>query len=296
MVFPEFDPVLIHLGPILIRWYALAYVAGILLGWRYVVGLTRAQTLWQGSAPAATALQIDDLVLWVTLGIILGGRTGYVLFYDFKSMMADPTEIVKVWHGGMSFHGGFLGVCAAIVLFSRANKLNMLRLGDLVAPCAPIGLFFGRIANFINGELWGRPTNLPWGMVFCNKHIVAMNGGDCPAGLLTRHPSQLYEAALEGLVLFGVLRWATHKAKWLNREGAITGLFLVGYGVARVSLENVRQPDRQMPDFPLGLTMGMMLSAPMILIGAWLIWRGLHKPPAPPAPDQEPPAVALAAE
>ena len=261
-----------------------------------MVGLTRKAALWQGSAPAATALQLDDLVLWVTLGVILGGRIGYVLFYDFQSMMADPSEIVKVWHGGMSFHGGFLGVCLAIVLFSRANRLNMLRLGDLVAPCAPIGLFFGRLANFINGELWGRPTNLPWGMVFCNKHIVAVNGGDCPAGLLTRHPSQLYEAALEGLVLFGLLRWATHKAKWLNREGAIVGLFLVGYGVARVSLENVRQPDRQMPDFPLGLTMGMMLSIPMILVGGWLIWRGLNRPPAPPAPDQEPSAAALAAE
>ena len=285
MVFPEFDPVMIHLGPLAIRWYALAYIAGILIGWRYAAGLTRKDSLWRGSAPGATALQIDDLVVWATFGVILGGRIGYVLFYDFQSMMADPSEIVKVWHGGMSFHGGFLGVCLAIVLFSRANKLNMLRVGDLVATCAPIGLFFGRLANFINGELWGRPTNLPWGMVFCNKHIIAMNGGDCPAGLLTRHPSQLYEAALEGLVLFGVLFWASHKAKWLNREGAISGLFLFGYGVSRVALENVRQPDRQMPDFPLGLTMGMMLSIPMILIGAWLIWRGLHRPPAAaPAP------------
>ena len=293
MVFPEFDPVLIHLGPVAIRWYALAYVAGILIGWRYVVGLARNAKLWQGSAPAATPLQIDDLVLWITLGIILGGRVGYVLFYDFASFAADPVEIVKVWHGGMSFHGGFLGVCLAIVIFSRANKLNMLRLGDMVAPCAPIGLFFGRIANFINGELWGRPTNLPWGMVFCNRRIALMNSGDCPAGLLTRHPSQLYEATLEGLVLFLVLRWATHKAKWLPREGAVTGLFLTGYGLARVALENVRQPDRQMPDFPLGLTMGMMLSTPMILIGLFLIWRGLNKPPAPPAeiaPEAEAPA------
>jgi phosphatidylglycerol:prolipoprotein diacylglycerol transferase len=295
VIFPEFDPVLVHVGPLAIRWYALAYVAGILLGWRYVVGLTRNDALWRGSAPAATALQVDDLVLWVTLGIILGGRIGYVLFYDFQSMMADPTEIVKVWHGGMSFHGGFLGVCLAIVLFSRANRLDMLRLGDLVAPCVPIGLFFGRIANFINGELWGRPTNLPWGMVFCNRHIIAMNGGDCPAGLLARHPSQLYEAALEGLVLFGVLRWATHGARWLNRQGVLVGLFLSGYGLARVALENVRQPDRQMPDFPLGLTMGMMLSIPMILIGAWLVWRGLRRPPAPPAPLKEPPVAAAVA-
>jgi phosphatidylglycerol:prolipoprotein diacylglycerol transferase len=296
VVFPDFDPVLIHLGPLAIRWYALAYVAGILIGWRYVVHLTRTPRLWQGSAPSATPLQIDDLVLWITLGIILGGRIGYILFYDLGEMLAHPLEMFAVWHGGMSFHGGFLGVALAIVIFSRVNRLNVLRLADVVAPCAPIGLFFGRIANFINGELWGRPTNLPWGMVFCNRHIAAMNQGDCPAGLLTRHPSQLYEAGLEGLVLFLVLLWATHKAKWLNREGAVTGLFLTGYGIARVALENVRQPDRQMPDFPLGLTMGMMLSIPMILIGVWLIWRGLHKPPAPPAPETEPQSAALAAE
>ena len=283
MIFPEFDPIAIHLGPVAVRWYALAYVAGILIGWRYVVHLIRSPKLWLGTQPAATALQIDDLVLWITLGIILGGRIGYVLFYDFASMMADPLEILKVWHGGMSFHGGFIGVCIAIIGFAKANKLNMLRLGDLVAPCVPIGLFFGRIANFINGELWGRPTNLPWGMVFCNQHIAAANSGDCPAGLVTRHPSQLYEATLEGLMLFLLLRWATHRAKWLPREGAVVGLFLTGYGLSRIALENVRQPDRQMPDFPLGLTMGMMLSTPMVLIGAWLIWRGLKRPPAPPA-------------
>jgi phosphatidylglycerol:prolipoprotein diacylglycerol transferase len=211
-------------------------------------------------------------------------------------MMADPLEILKVWHGGMSFHGGFLGVALAIIVFARVNKLNMLRLADVVAPCAPIGLFFGRIANFVNGELWGRPTNRPWGMVFCNSHIAAANQGGCPAGLLTRHPSQLYEAGLEGIVLFLVLLWATHKAKWLNREGAITGLFLAGYGLARVALENVRQPDAQMPDFPLGLTMGMMLSIPMVLVGVWLIWRGLKKAPAPPAPETEPQSASLAAE
>jgi phosphatidylglycerol:prolipoprotein diacylglycerol transferase len=294
VIFPEFDPVLIHLGPFAVRWYALAYVAGILIGWQYVQRLIKTPKLWQGSATPATSLQIDDLVVWATFGVILGGRIGYVLFYDFAEMMADPLEILKVWHGGMSFHGGFLGVCLAIVLFSRFNKLNMLRVGDVVAPCAPIGLFFGRIANFINGELWGRPTSVPWGVVFCNKRIAEMNSGDCPAGLLTRHPSQLYEATLEGLVLFLVLRWATHKAKWLPREGALTGLFLVGYGMARVALENVRQPDRQLPDFPLGLTMGMMLSIPMILIGLWLIRRALKRPPAPPA-EVEVPAEAPAA-
>jgi len=296
VVFPDFDPVLIHLGPLAIRWYALAYVAGILLGWRYVVHLTKTPKLWSGSAPSATPLQIDDLVLWVTLGVILGGRIGYILFYDLKEMLAHPLEMFMVWHGGMSFHGGFLGVVLAIILFARANKLDMLRLGDVVAPCAPIGLFTGRIANFINGELWGRPTHVPWGVLFCNTRIAAANNGECPAGVVYRHPSQLYEAGLEGVALFLLLLWATHKAKWLNREGALVGLFLTGYGLSRVALENVRQPDQQMPDFPLGLTMGMMLSIPMILCGLWLIWRALKLPPAPPAPDAEPQSTALAAE
>ncbi len=288
MIFPEFDPVLIHLGPIAIRWYALAYVAGILLGWRYAVRLIRSPKLWRGAAPTATAAQIDDLVLWITLGVILGGRIGYVLFYNFAGMAADPLEIVKLWHGGMSFHGGLIGVTLAIIGYARMNRIDMFRLGDLIAPCVPIGLFFGRLANFINGELWGRPTNAPWGVVFCNRRIAEANGGGCPAGMLARHPSQLYEATLEGLALFLLLRWATHRVKWLPREGAITGLFLVGYALARISLENVRQPDRQMPNFPLGLTMGMMLSIPMVLIGVWMIWRGLRRPPAPaltPAAD-----------
>jgi phosphatidylglycerol:prolipoprotein diacylglycerol transferase len=296
VVFPDIDPVLVHLGPIAIRWYALGYVAGILLGWRYVVHLIKTPKLWSGSARPATPLQIDDLVLWITLGIILGGRIGYILFYDLKEMLAHPLEMLEVWHGGMSFHGGFLGVALAIFIFARVNRINILRLADVVAPCAPIGIGLVRIANFINGELWGRPTNLPWGMVFCNTRIAQANGGSCPAGLLTRHPSQLYEAGLEGLVLFLVLLWATHRKRWLNREGAVVGLFLVGYGLARVSLENVRQPDAQMPDFPLGLTMGMMLSIPMILVGAWLVWRALHRPPAPPEPDSEPQSAALAAE
>ena len=281
MIFPEFDPVLIHLGPIAIRWYAIAYIAGIMIGWRYGVHLVRDAKLWLGTRPAMTPLQIDDLILWITLGVILGGRIGYVLFYDFQTMMADPVEIVRVWNGGMSFHGGLIGVIIALFGFARANKLNVLKVGDIVAPAVPIGLFFGRLANFINGELWGRPTNVPWGVVFCNKRIAQMNGGGCPAGLFARHPSQLYEASLEGVALFLLLLWATNKAKWLPREGAVTGLFLSGYALARISLENVRQPDAQMPNFPLGLTMGMMLSAPMFLIGAWLIWRGLHKPPAP---------------
>jgi phosphatidylglycerol:prolipoprotein diacylglycerol transferase len=239
-------------------------------------------------------LQIDDLVLWIFIGVILGGRIGYILFYDLKEMLAHPAEMLMVWHGGMSFHGGFLGVAIAIIAFAKTNRLNMLRLGDVVAPCAPIGLFFGRVANFINGELWGRPTHLPWGIVFCNARIATMNAGGCPAGLFPRHPSQLYEAGLEGLALFLLLLWGTHKAKWLNREGALVGLFLAGYGLARVALENVRQPDVQMPNFPLGLTMGMMLSIPMILMGVWLIWRSMQRLTVMPAPEPE--SAALVAE
>jgi phosphatidylglycerol---prolipoprotein diacylglyceryl transferase len=274
VIFPDFDPVLIHIGPLAIRWYALAYVAGILLGWRYAVRLTKKPAIWGGQEPTCTPLQIDDLVLWITLGIILGGRIGYVLFYDSALITKDPLEILKVWHGGMSFHGGLLGVTVAIIGFARANKIDMLKLGDLVAPAVPIGLGFGRIANFINGELWGRPTDLPWGVVFP------------AAGYYPRHPSQIYEALLEGLVLFLVLRFATHRLGWLQRRGALAGTFLAGYGLIRIALENVREPDAFMPHFPLGLTMGMMLSLPMLLIGLFLIWRARRETPVIIRPAQ----------
>ena len=267
MPFPNFDPVLVQIGPFAIRWYALAYVAGILLGWRYAVSLVKNERLWGGQTPTLTPLQIDDLILWITLGVILGGRLGYVLFYSTSLFWTDPLEILKVWHGGMSFHGGLIGVTVALIGFALRNKVEVFRLSDLVAPAAPIGLFFGRIANFINGELWGRPTTVPWGIIFPN------------AGPEPRHPSQLYEATLEGIVLFIILRIATHRLKWLQRRGAITGLFLLCYALARISLENVREPDRFMPHFPLGLTMGMLLSIPMALFGLFLLWRGLRQEP-----------------
>jgi len=257
--FPHFNPVLVQIGPLAIRWYALAYVAGILLGWRYAVALVKSARLWRGTAAVADERQVDDLVLWVALGIVGGGRIGSILFYNTSVIWTDPLEILKAWHGGMSFHGGMIGVIIALYFFSRANKIDLLRLGDLTAPCVPIGLFFGRLANFINGELWGRPTSVPWGIIFPH------------AGPEPRHPSQLYEAGLEGIVLFSILRWATHGAKLLPRRGMITGLFLLFYGLARISLENVREPDRDMPHFPLGLTMGMMLSAPMVVAGIALI-------------------------
>ena len=291
MPFPDIDPV-VHIGsfalqwgPLALRWYALAYVAGILLGWRFAVRMTRTPGLWGGRAPTATALQIDDLVLWITLGIILGGRIGYILFYMLMNqdqriwLAAHPLDVFKVWEGGMSFHGGFLGVCAAIAFFARRNSIDILKLGDLIAPVAPIGLFFGRIANFINGELWGRPTDGPFGIVFCNATIQANHPQHiCPAGPFPRHPSQLYEAGLEGLLLFLILAFCVYRLKWLQRRGAIVATFLLSYGLFRLSLENVRNPDLGMPDFPFGLTMGMMLSTPMILIGGWLLWRALKEP------------------
>jgi phosphatidylglycerol:prolipoprotein diacylglycerol transferase len=278
--FPNFDPVLIHLGPLAIRWYALAYIAGILLGWRYGVSLVRNAKLWPPISPPLTPAQIDDLILWLTIGVIVGGRLGFVLAYGRGEYFAHPLEIVKTWHGGMSFHGGLIGVAVAVVGFSLVNRVDPLRLGDLVAPCAPIGLFFGRIANFINGELWGRPTHLPWGVIF----------PDAPDAL-PRHPSQIYEAGLEGLVLFLILRWATHRLHWLNRRGATTGLFILMYGVFRIALENVRQPDAGLDHFPFGLTMGILLSTPMVLIGGWLLWRSRRTPPVIAAPAAQNPSA-----
>ena len=278
MPYPHIDPVLVQIGPFAIRWYALAYIATILLGWRYVVGMVRNQKLWTHRTPPASALEIDDLILWLTLGVIVGGRLGYILFYSTSTIWTNPIGILKTWEGGMSFHGGALGVVIAGLLCARFKKLDALRLGDLIVAAEPIGGFLVRVANYNNGELWGRPTTLPWGLVFPD------------AGPMARHPSQLYEAALEGLVLFLVLRWATHGAKLLNRRGVVLGMFLTGYGLIRIALENVRQPDAQMPNFPFGLTMGMMLSTPMLLVGLFLIWRGMREPLPPVLPSEAPPA------
>lgn len=293
MPFPEFDPVLISIGPFPIRWYALAYVAGIVLGWWYASKLIKTERLWAPARPPLTPNQLDDLVLWIVLGIILGGRLGYALFYDpamygqlfTGQSWAERLELFQLWTGGMSFHGGFLGVCLAIVLFARGQKVDMLRLGDMVAPVVPIGLFFGRVANFINGELWGRETTVPWGVNFCNDRAREFYGSACmtPDGFgpgdFPRHASQLYEAGLEGLLLLGLLSLGIWKIGLLKKPGYITGLFLLFYGLSRAALENVRQPDVGMPDFPLGLTMGMMLSIPMILVGGWLVWRAWSRPP-----------------
>ncbi|MFM1959913.1 MAG: hypothetical protein RL588_1430 [Pseudomonadota bacterium] len=269
--YPQMDPVLIQIGPLAIRWYALAYIIGILAAWRYAGAMIGRPALWGERGPPVDKTGLEDLVLWITLGIIAGGRLGHVLFYTPGMILSDPLEILRVWNGGMSFHGGCLGVLVAVGLFVRRRGLNLFSLGDLVCAVVPIGLFLGRIANFINGELWGRPTELPWAMVFP------------AAGPEPRHPSQLYEAALEGVVLFLVLRWATHRAGLLSRPGVTAGLFFAGYGLSRILVETVREPDFYMPAFPLGLTMGMILSLPMVLAGAWLIRRGLGAGPGPVA-------------
>lgn len=258
-----------------LRWYALAYLAGLLIGWRLVVAMMRRPAIWGGQAPMR-ADQVDDLLTWVIAGVILGGRLGFVLFYDPAYYLADPAEIVKVWQGGMSFHGGFLGVVIAAWIWARRNGIAPLRLADALAVVAPIGLFFGRIANFINAELWGRPTDLPWGVIFPGAAAQ-----DCPGvlGPCARHPSQLYEAGLEGLLL-GLILWVMVRRGALVRPGLVLGVFLAGYAAARFCVEFFRQADAQFitPDNPLGhvvagLSMGQILSLPMLAVGVVLILR-----------------------
>ncbi|HEY3641027.1 MAG TPA: prolipoprotein diacylglyceryl transferase [Xanthobacteraceae bacterium] len=264
--FPAFDPVLLRLGPLAIRWYALAYIVGILAGWLYARHIIRTEKYWGGPAPM-TVTDFDDFVLWVTLGIILGGRIGYVLFYNAGYFAAHPAEMLELWKGGMSFHGGFLGCVLAVILFARYRGLPILSLGDVTCAAGPIGLFLGRIANFINGELWGRPSDVPWAMVF-------PNGGPLP-----RHPSQLYEAALEGVVLFAVL-FVLVRAGALKRPGTIIGAFALGYGLIRVFCELFREPDAQLGFLWQGLTMGMLLSLPLMLAGIAFIVAARRRPPA----------------
>ena len=279
--FPAIDPVLIRIGPFAIRWYALAYIAGILAGWFYARAIVCSRRLWGGKAPLSVA-DYDDFVLWVTLGIILGGRLGYVLFYNPGYFATHPAEILQLWNGGMSFHGGFLGCVAAAVLFARSRGIPFLSLGDVSCAVAPIGLFLGRLANFVNGELWGRVTDVGWGVVFCNERILAANGGNCPAGFMPRHPSQLYEAGLEGPALLIVLALFL-RAGALKRPGMIAGVFALGYGIARFFCEFFRQPDLQLGQAGFlwgGLTMGMLLSLPLMLAGIGFIVVARRTEPA----------------
>jgi phosphatidylglycerol:prolipoprotein diacylglycerol transferase len=263
--FPAVNPVLVTIGPFAIRWYALAYIFGILFGWFYARALIRRDALWGGAPPLKVA-DYDDFIVWVTLGIVLGGRLGYVLFYNFPQFAAHPIEIFEVWKGGMSFHGGFLGCVLAVVLFGYVRGVSILSLGDVTCAVGPIGLFLGRLANFVNGELWGRPTDVPWAMVF-------PNGGPVP-----RHPSQLYEAALEGVVLFVLLAIAIRMGA-LRRPGLIIGLFAMFYALMRSFCELFREPDVQLGFlWNTGLTMGMLLSIPLFLAGAAFAAVALRNP------------------
>ncbi|MCR6645627.1 MAG: prolipoprotein diacylglyceryl transferase [Terricaulis sp.] len=344
--FPEIDPVALSLGTLPIgdglrldlRWYALAYIAGLFLGWRWMVWLIRRDRLWAPGKPALSVPMADDFLFWATLGVILGGRLGYVFFYKPEILWTNPAEVLQIWQGGMSFHGGLIGVAVAAFFFAfriqrgikprthvdedqfaalakkhakaerpseggpfvrfagigwlprkeaeglrvktKTQSVDLLRLGDLAAAAAPIGLFFGRIANFINGELWGRHTDAPWAITFPEGgYSQAAKAWIWLGHELPRHPSQLYEAALEGIALFVIINLATLKFDSLRRPGLNVGLFLVFYGLFRALMETVREPDAHMPEALRGIvTMGMLLSIPMILIGAWLIRRALKQP------------------
>jgi phosphatidylglycerol---prolipoprotein diacylglyceryl transferase len=252
--FPAIDPVALAIGPFAIRWYALAYIVGLLIGWRYCLALA-------ARSPHLVGRQdVDDFLAWATLGVVLGGRIGYVLFYNPDYYFAHPLQALYVWHGGMSFHGGAIGVTAAIILFTRLRTIPLFAFSDIIAEAIPIGLFFGRIANFINGELYGRPTDVPWAMIF-------PNGGPVP-----RHPSQLYEAFCEGILLF-LLLFVAERRRARETPGIVTGLFLAGYAVARMSGELFRQPDQQLGYLIFGTTMGQLLSIPVLIAGiAIILW------------------------
>lgn len=266
--FPDIGEIALSIGPIDIRWYGMAYAVGLLLGWIYVKRLVENNRLWGGPS-GINANHIDDFLLWATLGVVLGGRLGYVLFYQPSYYFENPLQIFYLTKGGMAFHGAMLAGALVAYLFARSRDIGFLSLADAVAASIPLGLIFGRIANFINGELWGRVTDVPWAMIFPHPD----------AGGVPRHPSQLYEAALEGVVLFIILRIATHYYHKLQQPGLITGLFLVGYGVARSVVEHFfRQPDLDHPiSIYTPLTAGLLYSLPMVIIGIYLIYRAKTK-------------------
>ncbi|MEM7568809.1 MAG: prolipoprotein diacylglyceryl transferase [Pseudomonadota bacterium] len=257
--YPDIGPFLFEINGYGLRYYSLAYIVGLGLGWWYM------RRLVTRPGSAMSQAHVDDFLMWATLGTIIGGRLGSVLFYNFEQSLADPISILMVWKGGMSFHGGLLGVTAGIILFALKNRLSPPGVGDLAAATVPIGLFFGRLANFINGELYGHPTDVPWAMVF---------PGD-PAQV-PRHPSQLYEAFLEGLVLFFILRWIYMQTLVGRWHGFTTGVFLIGYGSFRFLVEFVRKPDDHIGVLSTGLTMGQTLSIPMVLIGAVFVRYALN--------------------
>ncbi|MFT6458112.1 prolipoprotein diacylglyceryl transferase [Pseudophaeobacter arcticus] len=274
-----------------LRWYALAYIAGIVIAWRLAVAALKSPLLWPGQKPPMRPDQVEDLLTWIILGVILGGRLGFVLFYQPSYYLSHPSEILRIWQGGMAFHGGLLGVITAAWAYARHHRISKLQMADLVAYTVPCGLLLGRLANFVNAELWGRPTDLPWGVAFPGQAAQAC--GQALGELCARHPSQLYEAAMEGLLLGAVLIWLTWRRQSLLRPGMNLGVFLAGYGLARFTVEFFRQPDAQFvtPGNPLGLawqlggyglTMGQALSLPMIALGLYFALR--RKPSQDPAP------------
>lgn len=258
--FPNLDPVLFSFGPFVVRWYALSYVAGLLFALWYIKQLVSFPKLWGALRPTLTVQQADDIFLWFLLGVILGGRLGYVLLYKPLFYLSHPLEIVKTWDGGMSFHGGFLGVVIACLIYGRRHGIGLDRLLDLGAAATPVGLGLGRLANFINGELWGRVTDVPWAVMFPGQDIG-------------RHPSQLYEAALEGLVLFCVMRLATHRFGVLQHPGRASGIYALFYGCARIFVEFFREPDSFIGYYGGFITWGMVLSLPLVAVGVWLLLR-----------------------
>jgi len=259
--FPNFDPIAFSLGPIVIRWYALAYIGGLVGAWRYGMWLAKQ------SPNLLTPRHVDDFLVWATLGVIIGGRLGYVIFYTPGYFLENPLEILQMWKGGMSFHGGLVGVILAAVVFARRHGIAFFAFADVVCATAPIGLFLGRIANFINGELWGRTTDGPFGVIFPH------------AGPLPRHPSQLYEAALEGLLLFVILTILVIAFRARRRVGLTSGVFLIGYALSRMVVETVRQPDDFIGLLVFDTTWGQWLSLPMLGFGLFLVVRGVRRPP-----------------
>lgn len=292
--FPDISPEIFSISifgfDLALRWYALAYIVGIVIGWRLVVMTVKSARLWPNKTPVMTAAQIEDMLTWIILGVLLGGRIGYVLFYQPDIYLQNPLAILAIWEGGMAFHGGLLGVIVAAWIYTGRQNINRLSAADAIALGVPPGLLLGRFANFINAELWGRPTDLPWAVAF-----PGYAAQDCPnvIGLCTRHPSQLYEALLEGLVLLCLLLWLVWRRDGYKRPGLLSGTFFAGYGLARFVVEFVRQPDAQFisENNPLGLawhvtgyglTMGQLLSLPMIVLGLWLIMRARWRGPVSP--------------
>ncbi len=278
--FPQIDPVLIQIGPIAVRWYALAYIAGLLLAWWYILRLLKTERLWTGAPfngkPQATADHVGDLFVWATIGVIVGGRLGYVLFYglvyEYEHFAAAPWRVFAAWEGGMSFHGGAIGVVLAIIGFARIKKIDMVALGDLVAAATPIGLFLGRIANFVNGELWGKPTDVPWAFRFPYRdHTGAFQLTE------PRHPSQLYEAALEGAVLFAILYVLIHRFGALRRPGLTIAVFWAGYAAFRIFVELFFRENTHQSLFGDAIAMGTVLSLLMCAFAAFFFWYALYR-------------------